>query len=401
MADFTDKPGYSFAPGPPPEASRFFANKGLRPSFSWQDVEPEEHAVAFAVAKAAHMDVLTTIRGELQTALDEGLPFAQFQKSLRPKLQELGWWGYGEARDTTTGAVKPARLGSPRRLRVIYNANIRSARAAGQWERIQRTKAALPYLQYRLGPSERHRPHHETKDGLILPVDDPFWARWYPPNGWGCKCWIRQLTRAHAERLGVDDSPNVPMREVQNTRTGEIKQVPIGIDPGWERNPGQLRQRAMEDMLAGKLAAAAPDIAQAAARDIATSWRVQRMFAGAQPGAVPVAVLSDELQSVLGASTRVVRLRDDVAGKIRARHPEVDAETMRGFVDAMHVGPAAIERVGGRETLLFFVPGARPWMLAINHLADRGELWISTAHRSTDRRWLAKKRRADVRVVRE
>ena len=50
MAD--DRPGYSFEPGPPPEASRFLRTKGLAPSFRWDDVEPEEHAVAFAVAGA-------------------------------------------------------------------------------------------------------------------------------------------------------------------------------------------------------------------------------------------------------------------------------------------------------------------------------------------------------------
>ncbi|MDJ0826965.1 MAG: phage minor head protein [Rhodobacter sp.] len=241
MPEFEEKPGYSFAPGPPPEASRFFRSKGILPSFSWQDVESDEHANAFAVAKAAHADVLEAIKEELQTALDEGIPFSEFQKTLRPRLQKLGWWGYGEARDPMTGAAKPALLGTPRRLRLIYNANIRSARAAGQWERIQRTKSALPYLQYRLGPSERHRPHHEAKEGLILPADDPFWQNWFPPNGWGCKCWVRQISRAEAERLGIDASPEIPVRDVQNTRTGQIKRVPVGIDPGWEGNPGYLR----------------------------------------------------------------------------------------------------------------------------------------------------------------
>ena len=37
---------------------------------------------------------------------------------------------------------------SPGRLQTIFSANMRSARAAGQWDRIQRTKDALPYLLY-------------------------------------------------------------------------------------------------------------------------------------------------------------------------------------------------------------------------------------------------------------
>ncbi|MGR3468433.1 MAG: phage head morphogenesis protein, partial [Shimia sp.] len=192
MAEFTDKPGYAFKPGAPPEVSRYFRNKGLKPSFSWMDVEPEEHAPAFAVAKAARLDVLEAIKGELQTAIDNGLPYRDFAKSLRPRLQELGWWGMKREIDPLTNTERTVRLGTPRRLKVIYRANLRSARAAGQWERIQRTKEAMPYLSYELGPSIQHRPTHEARQGMILPVDDPTWNTWFPPNGWNCKCWVRQ-----------------------------------------------------------------------------------------------------------------------------------------------------------------------------------------------------------------
>ena len=67
------------------------------------DVEPEEHAVAFTVAKAMQIDVLTTIREEVQKALDEGLPLETFQKNLKPRLVALGWWGRKEMVDPQTG----------------------------------------------------------------------------------------------------------------------------------------------------------------------------------------------------------------------------------------------------------------------------------------------------------
>lgn len=272
----TDRPAYSFDPGPPPEASRFLANKGVVPSFSWRDVEPEEHAVAFTVAKAMQIDVLTTIREELQRAIDEGVPFDEFRRTLTPRLRRLGWWGVREMVDPATGQAELVQLGSPRRLRTIYRANLRSARAAGQWERIQRTARQLPFLVYMLGPSEVHRPHHEAKAGLTLPVDDPFWQSWFPPNGWGCKCWVRQVTRAEAERRGVDASPEVPTRRMVNRRTGELREVPQGIDPGWERNPGALRVRAAIDLLEERLAAAPAVVAEVARRDLETGWMAAR-----------------------------------------------------------------------------------------------------------------------------
>lgn len=149
---------------------------------------------------------------------------------------------------------------------------MRTARAAGQWERIQRTKDTHPSLLYQLGPSKEHRPEHVEWHGLLLHVDDPFWREHFPPNGWGCKCWVRQVSRREAARLEksgitapepkpvlgadgiptghVDQSRKVPVRterpkavyvDFKNKRTGVEERVPKGIDPGFHRPPTQLR----------------------------------------------------------------------------------------------------------------------------------------------------------------
>lgn len=173
-------------PGPiPRDVLAFFRNKGWKVGFDYRDVWREEHAHAFTVAKATQMDVLTSIRSAVGKAIADGQTLRTFQKDLKPTLQRLGWWGRKEMVDPLTGEVKEVQLGSPRRLKTIYNANLRSARAAGQWERAQRTKEALPYLRYSLGPSEQHRPEHMAWDGKILPVDHEWWSTHYPPNGWG------------------------------------------------------------------------------------------------------------------------------------------------------------------------------------------------------------------------
>jgi len=38
----------------------------------------------------------------------------------------------------------------------------------------------------------------------------------------------------------------------ENTRTGETVQVPVGIDPGWDYNPGARREH-LETLLAEKM----------------------------------------------------------------------------------------------------------------------------------------------------
>jgi len=37
---------------------------------------------------------------------------------------------------------------------------------------------------------DRVRPEHARLEGVTLPKDDPFWQRYYPPNGWSCRCQV-------------------------------------------------------------------------------------------------------------------------------------------------------------------------------------------------------------------
>lgn len=389
MAELSDKPGYSFNPGPPPEVTSFFRNKGLKPSYSWEDVEAEEHAVAFTVAKAMQTDVLTSIQKALNDAMEAGVSYAQFKKDLEPRLRKLGWWGVQEMRDPVTGEMVKAQLGSPRRLKTIYRANLRSARAAGQWDRIERDKTALPYLVYLLGPSEKHRPHHENKAGMVLPVDDVFWRSWYPPNGWNCKCHVRQITRREAERRGISDSPRIETREEFVARTGEYKDIPIGIDAGWEMNPGAYRQANAEAFLRGRLNTVDPDIARAAAKDMASSWRVQRIHDGSASGTAPVAMLPDDLAERLGAKSRVVQFSDYTAAKARAKHPEIRADGYPVISDLLE---GAEIRMQGATHLVLIGRGDLPWVAVIKRTADGAENYLSTLYQAQSKRYLKRLR---------
>ncbi|AZB57251.1 head morphogenesis protein [Cereibacter sphaeroides] len=359
---FPDRPGYSFDPGPPPEASRYLRNKGFRPGFSWADVEPEEHAVAFSVAKAMEVDLLEAMRGEVQKALDQGLPFEAFAKSWRSNPKLADWWGRREMVDPVSGERVEAQLGSPRRLRTIYNANLRTARAAGQWERIERTKAAFPFLEYRTGPSETHRKHHLAKAGLILPVDAAFWDEWMPPNGWGCKCWVRQVTAGEAKRRGISADPAVPDTVWENARTGERRIVPQGIDPGWQRNPGKLRLQNMEAALARKLQDLPEAARTTALRDIATSWRVQRIMDGA-PGRAPVGMLSTDMAAAAGIPDPMIWVTRATFEHLVLDHlgDPKDAAFRKALMSLVaNVGQAVLaameDRADGTRTLRILIP---------------------------------------------
>jgi hypothetical protein len=73
-----------------------------------------------------------------------------------------------------------------------------------------------------------------------LPVDDPWWDDHMPPNGWGCKCHVIQHSRRVSERRGgVTTRPPGGTYDWKNPKTGKTERVPIGIDPGWDYNPGK------------------------------------------------------------------------------------------------------------------------------------------------------------------
>ena len=246
---------------PPPEAPRYFSEKGLRPAFSWLDVWLEEHAHAFTVAKVTELEMLATFKASIETAIAKGQTFETWREGLKPELQARGWWGPREVADPTGArGSKTVDISAPRRMRTIFDTNMRTARAAGQWERIQKSTRALPHLLYVRTTSGEPRKAHLAFVGLVLPVDDAFWRTHFPPNGWGCKCAVRQISVREAQRYlatpGYTDDPGkIVWQDFVNARTGAVERVPAGIDPGFGWNPGMARdrQRKLAEMLGRRL----------------------------------------------------------------------------------------------------------------------------------------------------
>ena len=259
---------------PDEEAVRHFRAKRDRQdwdwSFDWRDVSAEEHLTQFTFAKAARLDVLQAVRAEVDRAIAEGLTLRQFTAELKPRLQKLGWWGEREMVDPRTGRARVVQVG-PRRLATIFDTNIRMAHARGRWERIQATKEDLPWLRYVATLDSRTRPDHARWHGTVLPVDDPWWSAHYPPNGWRCRCTVQQLSQADLGRRGRAPTarPGGGTREWVNRRTGEVSRVPVGIDPGFERNAGSYAPvPAAAKFLDGKIASAKPPLTTAQAKPL-------------------------------------------------------------------------------------------------------------------------------------
>ncbi|ELJ6683315.1 phage head morphogenesis protein, partial [Salmonella enterica] len=57
----------------PKEAVAYFRAKGRHIGWNWYETAADVHARSFTVAKAARVDVLTTIQGEVERAIAQGL----------------------------------------------------------------------------------------------------------------------------------------------------------------------------------------------------------------------------------------------------------------------------------------------------------------------------------------
>lgn len=382
----------------PPEVLNYFGDKGLRPAFSWQDVWGEEHAYAFTVAKATELELLTAYKRTIGEALAKGQGFETWRTGMMAELHRLGWAGPRTVTDPT-GKWGPAEVDftDPRRLRTTFWSNMNAARSAGQWERAQRTKAALPFALYVRTASSDPRKEHLGWIGTILPIDHAWWRTHWPPNGWGCKCSVRMITGRERDRLlAAEPKPggivynevppdDGPPRVFTNQRTGEISEVPAGIDPGWQTNPGLARARTLVTRLNERLAEAGEDDARAAIAAIAASPMPRVMAGLPEKVFLPVAVAPPTLAAELGGTARIVEVSSDTMRAKIATHGGRRAITPEAFARVQEVldgGVMVDEGRPGRERhrSIFADLDDGLWQAVVKS-ADRGRHFIlSTFH---------------------
>lgn len=210
------------------EAIKYFQDKVKLPTKRWTDLQQGMHTRAFTVAGATKTDLLTDFFNAVQKGLTDGNTKQDFEKDF-DKIVEQHGWSYNGSRNWRTG--------------VIFNTNMRTAYMSGRYKQMTDTDVlkARPYWMYDAINDVRTRPQHKAWDNLILPADDPWWDAHYPPNGWGCRCSIRSLSDRDLNKLGrpVDSAPKDGTYDWTDPSTGEVKQIPKGIDPGWDYNVGK------------------------------------------------------------------------------------------------------------------------------------------------------------------
>lgn len=356
----------------------------LQPSFAWQDTWQEAHALAGTVAKSTGFDILKDLFDGLDRALAEGRTLQDFARDVRPTLVRKGWWGRAVMVNPATGLPERVQLGSLRRLRTIFDTNLRVSYAAGHWASFERNKAERPWLRYVAILDGRTRPEHAAQHDVTLPVGHRHWNVWAPPNGWNCRCALTSLSDEELEELGIrptETPPAPPDRPWLNRRTGLVDQVPEGIDPGWAYNPGRANARAAINSAFAQKAAGAPvELVDALVRERVASEDFTRFLADPQ-GEMPVMAILPAVAEAIGTRATAGLLSTETLEKQRRHHPELTDDDYRRLPSIGTEPTVVVQTRAG--TAILIQEGGR-FRLAVIKGTRRGEAAYLVSYRYTD-----------------
>lgn len=174
-------------------------------------------------------------------ALDSSFAQVEMSDAMRNRLQRSNWIFSGmktfhemnEAFPSLldeNGNRKPFEqfLNDVRKIDDTYNGNYlraeygfvqASAEMAAKWEEFAEDGDRYN-LQYRTAGDDKVRPEHAALNGVTLPMSDPFWADYYPPNGWGCRCTVVQVRKSKFPTTDSDEAQALGEVALQSDKKG-------------------------------------------------------------------------------------------------------------------------------------------------------------------------------------
>lgn len=141
--------------------------------FDVDELNKQYDTQAFKILKDASKEINAKLAKSVDSLVTKGTPTGQAIKLLGKEFEKLG--------------LTPK---SPFQLETIFRTQASLAYSAGRWQADQDPdiQEILWGYKYVATGDDRVRPEHEALDGTTLPKDDPFWNRFFPPNGWNCRC---------------------------------------------------------------------------------------------------------------------------------------------------------------------------------------------------------------------
>jgi SPP1 gp7 family putative phage head morphogenesis protein len=253
------------------EAVEFFKSKKVMSPEELDALEDMYKAKGFSIAGVQSRYVLETAHEALSKALERGTAERETLDEIRAAFDSAGVGQLGDWQ-----------------LRTVFDQAVLGSYAAGRYAQLTDPDviAARPFWIYRTAGDSRVRPSHREMNGRVFRADDPVWQRWYPPNGWGCRCSVDSLSQSQIDREGHTVSDELP-RMVQTADGQTVQMLP---DPGFSGSPATQRTADRVVREIERQASATGVLGQSPADldrvdDVARAARVDR-YAGLSPDEV-------------------------------------------------------------------------------------------------------------------
>lgn len=169
-------------PTPNEEAAQWLRKMPILKGSVFSKLAPDVKALAFTIGKVQSFDILQKCRDIIAEEAINGDPNKTLKALKEVLRQEL----------SETEAAKKAKL--------ALNWYGKCAVRVGEYEMAQETKDILPYFKYIAVVDSRTRSTHSALNGLVLPVDDPFWEKYMPPWDYNCRCMVIQISERQREK---------------------------------------------------------------------------------------------------------------------------------------------------------------------------------------------------------
>lgn len=338
---------------------------------------------------------------DLRTAVDrvvaEGIGFEAFKADFKGIAAKHGWAYNG---------------GSNWRAQVIYETNLNPSYNAGREAQMAdpALRKRLPFGLYKHYASPNERLEHVAWDGMVVPLDDPWWASHSPANGWGCKCKKFMVSARDVERRGLMVTPGPPIdyeERVIGKRSGKPQtvQVPKGIDPGFQYSPGRrfhpdldkypepiARQAVAQNLRSGVFdrwqqnieqrvadARRPPELSKLPKAELLPALRKQL----GQKEQFAVAILSPANRELLGVETQTVYVSDyDLIKQAVAR--EGNELSASDYFQAQTVIDEASVVIRESDAITVWVRASGKYLQAVLQQTESGKgLYLKSFRRST------------------
>lgn len=247
------------------EAIAYALNRNVvLPDDYYERMTPIQRQQSVSIAGLAQTEQIKHVMGLVNEQLIDGGTFADFQNAVK------------------NGDIN---INLPKhRLDNIFRTNIQGAYGRGRWYQQQQNKVERPYLIRDGINDSRQRESHRELDGIVRPIDDPFWDTHTAPSGFRCRCIMRSLTQAQAQAKGVTTDIGLPDVAPQN---------------GFGGTPAQYTNR-MNKLVNDKIAELAITYFRQSGAILAARQRIEVAIATMLALPVPeLAVLIDEAKELI------------------------------------------------------------------------------------------------------